>query len=83
MRNEGNFIAILRLLAKKHPILHGHLTSGAKYRNKIIQNEILGILLIRLGIFIEAVFTIVQIFLLQLMRLLHMVKKYYLFACIF
>ena len=46
IRNEGNFIAVLRLLAKNKPMLHEHLTSGsknAKYTSKTIQNEILEI----------------------------------------
>ena len=44
MRNEGNFIAILRLLAKNKLVLHEHFTSGpknAKYTSKTIQNKIL------------------------------------------
>ncbi|MCX8506546.1 MAG: DUF4371 domain-containing protein, partial [Alphaproteobacteria bacterium] len=43
MRNEGNFIAILQLLAKQNPILHDYLTSGAKnakFTSKTIQNKI-------------------------------------------
>ena len=46
LRNEGNFIAILRLLAKNNEILNEHLMLGqrnAKYTSKIIQNEILQI----------------------------------------
>ena len=46
MRNEGNFIAMLRLLSKNNAKLHEHLTFGAKnakYTSKTIQNEILGI----------------------------------------
>ena len=46
MRNEGNFIAMLRLLSKNNATLHEHLTFGAKnakYTSKTIQNEILGI----------------------------------------
>ena len=42
--NEGNFIALLRLLAKSNPILNKHLVAGpknAKYISKTIQNEIL------------------------------------------
>ena len=44
--NEGNFIAILRLIAKNNPTLKEHLISGprnAKYTSKTIQNEILEI----------------------------------------
>ena len=44
--NEGNFIAMLRLLSKNNATLHEHLTFGAKnakYTSKTIQNEILGI----------------------------------------
>ena len=46
IRNEGNFIVVLRLLAKNKPMLHEHLTSGpknAKYTSKTIQNKILEI----------------------------------------
>ena len=46
MRNEGNFIAILQLLAKQNSILHDYLTSGAKnakFTSKTIQNKILKI----------------------------------------
>ena len=42
--NEGNFIALLRLLAKNNTILKEHLVSGArnaKYTSKTVQNEIL------------------------------------------
>ena len=47
-KNEGNFIAIIRLLAKNNPTLNKHLTVGPKNaRNiatsKTIQNEILEI----------------------------------------
>ena len=44
--NKGNFIAILRLLAKTNSTLQAHLVSGpknAKYISKTIQNEILEI----------------------------------------
>ena len=45
-RNEGNFFAILRLLAKNNETLNEHLMLGprnAKYTSKTIQNEILEI----------------------------------------
>ena len=45
-RNEGNFIVIVRLLAKHNATLNEHLISGprnAKYTSKTIQNEILEI----------------------------------------
>ena len=45
-RNEGNFIAIVRLLAKHNATLNEHLISGpknAKYTSKTTQNEILEI----------------------------------------
>ena len=45
-KNEGNFIAIIRLLAKNNPTLNEHLTVGpknARYTSKTIQNEILEI----------------------------------------
>lgn len=45
-RNEGNFIALLRLLAGTNSCLDQHLRTGpanAKYINKNIQNEILEI----------------------------------------
>ena len=45
-KNEGNFIAILRLLAKNNETLNEHLIVGpknAKYTSKTIQNEILEI----------------------------------------
>lgn len=41
-RNEGNFIAILRLLTKNNAVLNKDLMSGprnAKYTSKTIQNE--------------------------------------------
>ena len=44
--NEGNFISILRLLAKSDADLKEHLISGpknAKYVSKTIQNKILDI----------------------------------------
>lgn len=46
LHNEGNFIAIVRLLARNNLCLNEHLTSGprnAKYTSKTIQNEILEI----------------------------------------
>ena len=46
LRNEGNFIAILRLLAKNNKALSEHLILGpknAKYTSKTVQNEILEI----------------------------------------
>ena len=46
LRNEGNFIAVLRLLAKNNGALSEHLMLGpknAKYTSKTIQNEILEI----------------------------------------
>ena len=45
--NEGNFIAIIRLLAQSNPILQQHLVSGPRnslYTSKTIQNEILSII---------------------------------------
>ena len=42
--NEGNFVAIVRLLAKNNAILKDHLVSGPKnvrYTSKTIQNEIM------------------------------------------
>ena len=42
--NEGNFIAILRLLAQNNAVLREHVVSGArnaKYTSKTIQNEII------------------------------------------
>ena len=44
--NEGNFVSIIRLLAKTNHVLMDHLISGpknAKYVSKTIQNEILDI----------------------------------------
>ena len=44
--NEGNFVAIIRLVAKSNPTLQKHLVSGpknARYISKTIQNEILEI----------------------------------------
>ena len=46
MRNEVNFIPMLRLLSKNNATLHEHLTFGeknAKYIRRTIQNENLGI----------------------------------------
>lgn len=45
--NEGNFIAIVRLLAKSNPDLKKHLELGpqnARYTSKTIQNEIIGVM---------------------------------------
>ena len=45
--NEGNFVAIMRLLAEQNPALKEHLVSGprnARYTSKTIQNEIIGII---------------------------------------
>ena len=44
--NEGNFMAIIRLLAKYNPVLKDHLVSGARnarYTSKTIQNEIIAV----------------------------------------
>jgi len=44
VQNEGNFIALMRLLAEKVPVLKDHLTSGARnarYTSKTVQNEII------------------------------------------
>lgn len=44
--NEGNFIAILRILAESNPVLKDHLKAGpnnARYTSKTIQNEIIEI----------------------------------------
>ena len=46
LNNEGNFIAVLRPLAKNIPELKGHLTSGprnARYISKTVQNELIEI----------------------------------------
>ena len=46
LNNEGNFIAVLRLLAKNIPELKEHLTSGprnARYISKTVQNELIEI----------------------------------------
>ena len=46
LNNEGNFIAVLRLLAKNIPELKQHLTSGprnARYTSKTVQNELIEI----------------------------------------
>ena len=54
--NEGNFIAILRLLAKADCDLERHLISGprnAKYISKTIQNELLSIGADQIRSFIE------------------------------
>jgi hypothetical protein len=45
--NEGNFVAIVRLLAENNPVLKDHLISGpqnARYTSKTVQNEIIGII---------------------------------------
>ena len=45
--NEGNFIAITRLLAKSNPGLKDHLEHGpqnACYTSKTIQNEVIAIM---------------------------------------
>ena len=45
--NEGNFIAIIRLLADSNPVLKEHLISGpwnARYTSKTVQNEIIGVI---------------------------------------
>ena len=45
--NEGNFIAILRLLAESNPQLKEHLISGpenARYTSKSVQNEVIGVI---------------------------------------
>ena len=65
MRNEGNFIAMLRLLSKNNATLHEHLTFGAKnakYALKQFKMKFWELLLIRFVGFIEAVFTVVHIF---------------------
>ena len=44
--NEGNFIAVLRLLAESNSTLKEHLTAGpknARYTSKTIQSEILNV----------------------------------------
>lgn len=46
-QNEGNFIAILRLLAESNPELKRHLISGpanARYTSKTVQNEIISVM---------------------------------------
>ena len=46
LNNEGNFIAVLRLLTKNIPELKEHLTSGprnARYISKAVQNELIEI----------------------------------------
>lgn len=45
--NEGNFIAILRLLAESNRVLKEHLISGpqnARYTSKTLQNEVIGVI---------------------------------------
>lgn len=45
--NEGNFIAILRLLAESNPQLREHLISGpenARHTSKTVQNEVIGVI---------------------------------------
>ena len=45
--NEGNFTAIIRLLAKRNPGLKDHLEHGpqnARYTSKTIQNEVIAVL---------------------------------------
>ena len=45
--NEGNFIAIIRLLAKSNPGLKNHLEHGpqnARYTSKTIQNEVIAVM---------------------------------------
>ena len=45
--NEGNFIAIIRLLAKSNPGLKDHLEHGpqnARYTSKTIQNEVIAVM---------------------------------------
>ena len=45
--NQGNFIAILRLLAESNPVLKEHLISGpqnAWYTSKTVQNEVIGVI---------------------------------------
>ena len=45
--NEGNFIAILRLLAESNPQLKEHLISGPeneRYTSKTVQNEVIGVI---------------------------------------
>ena len=45
--NEGNFIAILRLLAEGNTVLKEHLISGpqnARYTIKTVQNEVIGVI---------------------------------------
>ena len=62
LRNEGNFIAVLRLLAKNNGAFSEHLMLGpknAKYTSKTIQNEIL---LIKFVHFIEPAYRTVHIF---------------------
>ena len=76
------------LCARQRIALQGHQQDNIDFAYPATRNEgnfiaILKywkLLLIRFGIFIVAVFTVVHIFLLWLMRLLHMVKKYYLFG---
>jgi hypothetical protein len=44
IQNEGNFVALIRLLASQNPVLKEHLTSGPKnalYTSKTIQNQII------------------------------------------
>ena len=46
MNNEGNFIVLLRRLAKNIPALREHLTSGprnGRYISKTVQNELIEI----------------------------------------
>ena len=46
-QNEGNFIAILRLLAESNPELKRQLISGpanARYTSKTVQNEIISVM---------------------------------------
>ncbi|KAG1666870.1 repressor of the inhibitor of the protein kinase [Nymphon striatum] len=45
-QNEGNFVALIRLLAKQNLLLKAHVTSGPKntiYTSKTIQNQIISI----------------------------------------
>ena len=45
--NEGNFIAILCLLAESNPALKEHLILGpenARYMSKTVQNELIGVI---------------------------------------
>ena len=45
--NEGNFIAILRLVSENNRVLKEHLISGpesARYSSKTAQNEVIGVI---------------------------------------